>query len=94
MTEVAELMGKIRSMKDVMQVLGKPDRTVTAPKAAAGENGKVGYKSHHHYLKRWRTLDLTIREHRDGSVDSAFTGKYKGKRSQSTKKHSSSQSWD
>jgi hypothetical protein len=84
--EVAELMSKVRSMEQAIGVLGKPDETVKAPKAASGENGRSEYKNHHRYLTRWKTLDLTVRERNDGSLDSAFTGKYKGESSHSAKK--------
>jgi len=83
--EAAELMSKAGSMQEVIQVLGKPDEIVKAPKGASGEDGGSEYKTQHRYLRRWKTLDLTIRERKDGSIDSAFTGKYKDD-SQSAKK--------
>ena len=85
MREVALLMAKVRSMQQAIEVLGKPDQTIKAPRTAQ-ENGKSAYKSHHRYSSRWKTLDLTVRERADGSIDSAFTGKYKGEPSQSAKK--------
>jgi hypothetical protein len=83
MKEVAQLLSKAGSMQKVVQFLGEPDETLKAPK---GQNGDSVYKSHHRYLKRWNTLDLTIRERKDGSIDSAFTGKYRGESSRSAKK--------
>jgi len=62
----------------VIQLLEKPDETVEAPKPASSQNDVSEYKAHHRYLSRWTTLDLTVRERKDGSIDSAFTGKYKG----------------
>jgi hypothetical protein len=85
MMEVAELISKAKSIEEVIQVLGSPDETVKAPKVAAGENGMSEVKTHYRYLRRWKTLDLTIREHKDGSIDSAFTGKYLGDSSHSAK---------
>jgi hypothetical protein len=75
--EVLEVMSKVRSMEEARHVLGKPDETIKAPNAESQENGKSPYKKHYRYLKRWQTLDFTIREREDGSIDSAFTGKYK-----------------
>lgn len=81
MKEVAQILGNVKSIQQALQILGEPDNTVQAPKVSSQDNGKsdVNYKRHHFYLRRWKTLDLTIRERKDGSIDSAFTGKYKGK---------------
>jgi hypothetical protein len=81
--EVAQLTGKVASLQQAIQVLGKPDETVKAPKSVPDG---VEYTRHHRYLSRWRTLDLTVRERKDGSIDIAFTGKYRGKSSDSAKK--------
>ena len=81
MKEVARILSDVTSIQQAIQILGKPDEIVKAPKASSRENRKSGvnYKKHHRYLRRWKTLDLTVREREDGSIDSAFTGKYKGK---------------
>jgi hypothetical protein len=76
--EVTELMSNADSIQQVIQALGKPDESVNPPKGTSNDNGGSEYKTHHRYLRSWKTLDLTIRERKDGSIDSAFTGKYRG----------------
>jgi hypothetical protein len=80
MKEVTEILTRVRSIQQAMEVLGKPDETTSAPKASSRDNGISGmaYTRHHRYLRRWKTLDLTLREREDGSFDGAFTGKYRG----------------
>ena len=79
-----DLLSKAKSIKDVIEILGKADRTFqternggTAPEDDANHGNS--YKHHHLYSRRWKTLDLTVREHIDGSVDFGLTGKYKKK---------------
>src|SRR5947209_5989661 len=61
-SEVLEVMSKVRSMEQVAQLLGEPDETVKAPNRELHDEGQPAYKKHHRYLKRWKTLDLTVRE--------------------------------
>jgi hypothetical protein len=88
MEDVAKILGKVKSMQQARQVLGAPDETVQAPECSLGDDGKSGasYKKQHRYVRRWKTLDLIIREREDGSIDGAFTGKYKGKSNRATRK--------
>lgn len=82
--EVKQLLSHAKSLAEVVQVLGPPDRSAdcAAMEISEGDAPNVGagkrQRSVHQYTARWTTLDVHVIEFDDGSIGCAISGKFKG----------------
>src|SRR5205823_1769898 len=69
MKEISDILHNVKKIEQAIELLGKPDNTASAPQGSPSDDGIDGkvYKRHYRYSKRWKTLDLIIREREDGS---------------------------
>jgi hypothetical protein len=83
--QVKNVLGKARTIEEALAELGEPDEVTAAPKAEKDRSGKR-YRQFYHFTSRWKSLDLTVRERSDHSIDLAIVGKYRGAQNGSTKR--------
>lgn len=83
--EIADLLRGVRSIDDVVRILGAADETHEGQLGAVGDatatamprKGRViPWRQQLDYRERWRSLTLIVHEHPDGSVSYMVGGKH------------------
>lgn len=84
--QIKKLLGEARTIEEALRKLGQPSKATNPPRTEQQYRSGIAYRQHYHYLTRWKTLDLTVRERSDQSFDLAIVGKCKGPQNHS-KRH-------
>lgn len=73
--EINKLLGKLKTVNEVIGVLGPPDNE--SDPSAEEKVQAVEYRKHYCYLTKWKSLNLTVRGRVDNSFDLAVVGKFR-----------------